>query len=108
MLPKQQRVDTKNINRIFKEGKFLVSSHFTFKFIQTGDGLPCRISFIAPKGVAQQAVVRNKLRRLGYTILTKHIHSAPSGIMGAFVFKQYEDDVSILDDEIKGILSKIN
>lgn len=108
MLPKQNRVDKKNIDLLFKEGKFLVSPSFTFKFILNTDNKEQRISFIAPKSIAKLAVKRNLLRRHGYEVLYKYIHQFPVGFLGVFVFKKFEDDISIIEDEIKKILNKIN
>jgi len=108
MLPKKNRVDKKGIDLIFKKGKFFASPNLTFKFILTGASIPPRISFIAPKAVARLAVKRNLLRRRGYTTLRKHINDFPAGLIGAFLFKKYQDDISILEDEIKTILNKIN
>ena len=107
MLPKKNRVDKSGINLIFKKGKFIVSPSFTFKFIKT-DEKGKRISFIAPKSIAKLAVKRNSLRRKGYLALEKHIKAFPSGILGAFVFKKIEEDVSKIENEIKNILNKIN
>jgi ribonuclease P protein component len=107
MLPKRNRVTKKEVDLIFKQGKFITSSFFTFKFIKT-DKNEIKISFIAPKSVAKLAVKRNLLRRKGYSVLQKYLSQFPSGISGVFVFKKYQDDISILENEIKAILSKIN
>lgn len=122
MLPKKNRADKKAVERIFKEGKFINSPFLTFKFIlkKENTGQTCenhrsdlctnvpRISFIAPKSVAKLAVKRNLLRRIGYNALGKYLNQFPAGILGAFVFKKYQEDTSIIENEIKDILSKIN
>lgn len=108
MLSKKNRVDKKNIDLIFKQGKYISSENLTFKFLLTETKTLPRISFIAPKNIAKLATMRNKLRRRGYTALRKHIHDFPLGLLGAFVYKKYEDDTLILEDEIKNILIKIN
>ena len=108
MLPKKNRADTKAVEKIFKEGKFFTSPNLTFKFITTNKNSAPRISFIAPKSVAKLAVKRNSLRRHGYTALAKYISQFPAGLVGAFVFKKYQDDLLILEHEIKNILGKIN
>jgi ribonuclease P protein component len=108
MLSKKNRVDKKNIDLIFTQGKFLVSPSLTFKFILTSNANPPRISFIAPRSVAKLATKRNKLRRRGYIALRKFITEFPFGLLGAFVFKIHEEDVSTLENEIKNILNKIN
>jgi ribonuclease P protein component len=116
MLKKKNRADKKDIDLLFKEGKFVNSPNLTFRFILiSGQALP-RISFIAPKSVAKLAVKRNKLRRRGYTALGKFIDKFPHGVLGAFIFKTRptgrsfgrEYEVSNIENEIKDILSKIN
>ena len=107
MLPKKNRADKKAVEKIFKEGKFLNSLNLTFKFI-INSTKNRKISFIAPKSVAKLAVTRNLLRRRGYAVLSKYINQFPLGIIGVYVFKKYQDDVSILENEIKTILAKLN
>jgi len=111
MLPKRNRVVKKEVDLIFKQGRFIASPNFTFKFVKIPTSQTCgnaRISFIAPKSVAKLAVKRNLLRRRGYSVLGKYIDHFPAGILGVFVFKKYQDDVSVIENEIKTILSKIN
>ena len=107
MLPKKNRMNKKGIDLIFKEGKSVFSPNLTFKFLITKLLVP-RISFIAPKAVAKLAVKRNLLRRCGYSALKKHISRFPLGITGVFIFKKYQDDISVIENEIKNILDKIN
>ena len=108
MLPKKNRADKKAVERIFKGGRVLNSPILTFKFVLTNNSTIPRISFIAPKNIAKLAVKRNLLRRLGYSVLKKYLKDFPAGIMGVFIFKKHQDDVSILENEIKNILNKIN
>ena len=108
MLSKNNRANKKDIEKIFKEGRFISSPNLTFKYILSSDSTDPRISFIAPKSVAKLAVKRNFLRRLGYDVLGKYINQFPSGVLAVFVFKKYQDDISIIENEIKNILSKIN
>ncbi len=107
MLPKKNRACVKEVEKIFKVGKSVFSPNLTFKYLETGDKTQ-KISFIAPKNVAKLAVERNSLRRKGYKALEKHIALSPVGLIGIFIFKKYQDDISTLENEIKNILSKIN
>lgn len=107
MLPKKNRVSVKEVDKIFKEGRFLVSPSLTFKYLKN-DTKRVKISFIAPKNVAKLAVKRNLLRRRGYSVLEKYINLFPSGIIGVLIFKKYQDDILIIENEIKNILNKIN
>jgi ribonuclease P protein component len=113
MLPKKNRAGKKTVEAIFKacppngrDGKFLNSFHLTFKFMLTGNTSK-QISFIVPKSVSKLAVKRNRLRRLGYSLLKKYIEGFPFGIQGVLVFKKYQDDPSILENEIKEIFNKV-
>jgi ribonuclease P protein component len=108
MLKKKNRADKKDIDYLFKKGKFLSFPNLTFKFLIDNNSSIPRISFITPKSVAKLAVKRNFLRRLGYNILKKYINNFPSGVIGVFVFKKYQDDKLIIENEIKNTLSKIN
>jgi ribonuclease P protein component len=108
MLPKKNRVGTREVDNIFKEGRILASPHLSFRYIKNASKEEAKISFIASKNVAKLAVKRNLLRRRGYSALKKFIHLFPLGVLGVFVFKKYQDDISILENEIKNILGKIN
>ena len=108
MLAKENRADKGDIDFLFKKGNSISSPNLNFKFILTTDAILPRISFIAPKNVAKLAVKRNLLRRRGYNTLRKHINDFPLGLIGVFLFKKYQDDVSIIENEIKNILNKIN
>ena len=106
MLPKKNRADKKDIDLLFKEVKFVNFPNLTFKYSLTSDKEK-KISFIAPKSVAKLAVKRNLLRRRGYSVLKKYLDQFPSGLLGIFVFKKYQEDALILENEIKTILKNL-
>lgn len=114
MLPKKNRVSKKEVDLIFKicppngrEGKSITSPNLTFKYFKNNSP-EVKISFIASKSVAKLAVKRNLLRRRGYLALGRRLDRFPVGIIGIFIFKKYQDDISIIENEIKIILEKIN
>ncbi|OGI94637.1 hypothetical protein A3A03_01185 [Candidatus Nomurabacteria bacterium RIFCSPLOWO2_01_FULL_40_18] len=106
MLPKKNRATTLEVEKIFKASKLLSSSSLSFRYFKNS-GQQTKISFIAPKSVAKLAVGRNMLRRRGYSALEKHLPRFPA-VTGVFVFKKYQNDTSILSNEIENILNKIN
>jgi ribonuclease P protein component len=108
MLPKTNRAEKKDIDLLFRVGKFLSSPVLALRFILMKKKSAPRISFIVPKSIVKTAVKRNLLRRRGYTALKKHINTLPPGTIGVFTFKKYEVNGPILEDEIKNILTKIN
>jgi len=107
MLPKKNRVDTKEVDLIFKKGRSLSSVNLSLKYLKN-NSQEVKISLIAPKNIAKSAVKRNLLRRCGYTALGKYFNQFPLGFIGVLVFKKYQDNILILEDEIKSILHKIN
>ena len=105
MLPKKNRADKKQIEEIFKKGRFLGSSNLTFRFLLSHPNR--QISFLAPKSVAKLAVKRNLLRRRGYSALKKYLELFPAGILGAFTFRKPLGSVFEVESEVKTILSKL-
>ena len=121
MLSKKNRVDKKEIDLIFKKGRFVGSQNLTLKFfINLDKTKEKKISFITPKSVSKKAVIRNLLRRRGYAVLEKYMKQFPVAILGVFIFnkksteffggrknKKYKPILN-LENEIKNILNKIN
>lgn len=108
MLPKKQRLNKKDIDLLFKSGKSIHSTNLTFKFILTSGKVVPHISFVAPKSLAKLAVKRNLLRRRGYDAIKKYINQFPLGLIGIFIFKKFQEDILVIENEIKTILNKIN
>lgn len=111
MLPKRNRANKKDIEKLFKNKGFLSSPSFTFRYTLLGSpGLPSRVSFLVPKKVTKSAFLRNKLRRIGYLALEKQIKILDFPIIGVFTFikiikKEAEKEIT---NEIKQIFSKIS
>jgi len=108
MLAKKNRVDKKGVDLLFKEGNTLFSPNLTFKFIKRGGKSAPQLSFVVPKSISKLAVKRNALRRLGYDALKPYLDGVPEGVVGVFLFKKYQGESSIIGNEIKNLLSKIN
>ncbi len=85
MISKQNRVNKGLFDKIFKEGAFIHSPIFMFKYIKT-PGNKGLFSFVAPKTVAKSAVKRNSLRRKGYNSL-RNI-GIIDGVSGVFFYKK--------------------
>lgn len=108
MIPKKNRVDKKNIEKIFKSRNFLNTSNFSFRFIIDHNSKLPRISVFVPKNIAKLAVKRNFLKRRTFNILKKYLDKFPTKIIGIFIFKKYEDNVLIIENNVKEIVNKIN
>lgn len=107
MMPKKNRAGTNEVKEIFKTSNSLGSPSFSLRYTK-GAGNDTKISFIVPKSVTKLAVKRNQLRRRGYAVLRKLSQGLPSGITGVFIFKRKEENVSVIENEIKNLLNKIN
>ena len=116
MFPKKNRADKNIIKKIFKEGRFINSDNISFKFFLDKNFSMPHISFVVPKKVAKSAVMRNRLRRLGYSVLNKYLSKFPDNFNGVFLFnnksiKLFNDKNQkphqTLEDDIKIILSKL-
>jgi ribonuclease P protein component len=108
MLPKKNRANRRDLQKVFKNCLYIHSPSLTFKYIQRyAQATPvvdCRISFVVPKSVSKKAVERNFLRRRGYDALARNLDMVPYPLVGVFVFKSPTID---LDNEIKAVFSKI-
>lgn len=88
-----------------KNGKALSSPLFVLRYIRAK---PPQYAFVAPKSVAKQAVLRNKLRRQGYNALGQN-PKIPN-VLGIFFYKKPTKVASFkeIKDDINTILTKIN
>jgi ribonuclease P protein component len=77
MLPKKHRITTELFQTIMKEGSFASGSVFSFRYIS--QKVP-QYAFVAPKKPFKTAVLRNKLRRQGYSALKKYPLKSAAGI----------------------------
>lgn len=112
MLPKKNRANTKQIEKLFKNKGFLSYLTFSFRYFKMSipgmdSGTESRISFIVPKKVAKSAVLRNKLRRIGYISLEKHFKLLPFPITGVFTFNKNNTNQTEIHNEIRDIFKKI-
>lgn len=105
MLPKKNRVSSKEIQQIFKFGKILHSPIFIFRYFKNENIKNNKISFIVPKTISKSAVKRNLLRRKGYIIIKKLFNLIPHPTIGVFVFKK--QNTENIENEIKNIIKKI-
>lgn len=109
MLPKTRRIERISFKNILTEGKRYNSKSFVLYLAKIGlygAETPSRVAFSVSKKVIKTAVGRNRLRRRGYSILGKYLQGLKPGFYIFFVYKnEFEKDYSILEEEIKGLLS---
>ncbi|TSC70546.1 MAG: hypothetical protein CEO12_267 [Parcubacteria group bacterium Gr01-1014_46] len=109
MLPKKRRIERKYFGQIMSQGKRYNSPSFTLYLakMDVGNGLPdSKFSFSVSKKVLKRAVDRNKLRRRGYSVISRNLKKIKPGFFVFFLYKKgFEKDYSLLEKEINGLLS---
>lgn len=108
MLPKKRRIERKDFGKILKASKKLNSPHFLLNIAIDKDISPSRFSFSISKKVAKSAVDRNRLRRIGYSIIEKNLNRLETGFSAHFVYKKITpvENFGSLEKEILELLSK--
>lgn len=106
MISKQNRVNKGLFDKIFKEGSFIHSPVFMFKYVKNPENKGL-FSFVVPKTVAKQAIKRNYLRRKGYNVL-RNI-GIIDGISGVFFYKKGTSQASNeeINNSIKAVFKNI-
>lgn len=106
MISKQNRVNKGLFDKIFKEGAFIHSPIFMFKYVKNLENKGF-FSFVVPKTVAKSAVKRNALRRKGYNSL-RNI-GILKGVSGVFFYKKGTSGATLpeINGSIEEILNKI-
>jgi ribonuclease P protein component len=105
MLNKKSRLTKELFQDVMDTGRTIPGRLFLFKFKKSNTP---KFALVAPKSLAKQAHLRNKLRRQGYYVLGK-ISKLPN-ITGVFLYKK-QQKIPIFKDiseDIHSILNKIN
>ena len=110
MLPKKRRIEKKEFKYIISKGKRLNSDNlllYIAKIDQKNIPKVSRFSFSVSKKVCKNAVDRNRLRRVGYSIIEKNIEKIIEKHLLFFVFKKNIISVKfdILEKEVLELLS---
>ena len=96
MLPKKNRVTTKDFRGVLKAGRVYHSPHFYLRSIPSGTDTQGQFSVVVSKKVAPGAVERNVLRRKLYGMLELHLKN----------FKKSEKTLIYLKEDIRKISRK--
>ena len=72
MLPKNQKISRSLFKKTINKKKNFSSPFFSLSFEKTNQSFQSRFSFVVSKKIANQAVLRNLLRRRGYSFLQKN------------------------------------
>jgi ribonuclease P protein component len=94
MFLKKKKVTKELFGQIMKKGAVFAGSFFVFR-VFVNLNLP-QYAFVVPKSMAKKAVIRNKLRRRGYSALRAFSVKNSQGI---FFYKK--NDIEIPFDKLK-------
>lgn len=109
MLPSSRRVNKAYFKEIFHKGSFFQSSNLSLIVLFSPSLAPeSRIAFSVSSKVAKSAVQRNKLRRQGYSVVSKLLKNIKPSYLGVFVLKNGATklDFESYREEIEKLLEK--
>ena len=109
MLKKERRISREYLKSLEKPIFFLNNGTLSVRVFENKDkGLCSKFSFSISKKIEKTAVVRNKMRRLGYDIVKEYMDSVKDGFFLKFVFNStYKDGIeSYIKREILDMLNK--
>lgn len=107
MLPKGRRIQRLYFKDLLKSNKRFNSTHFLLYVALKKDKGPSLFSFSISKKNCKNAVLRNKYRRRGYSVISKNLKYIKPGFMCFFVFKKGFTDLDYigLEKEIINLLT---
>lgn len=107
MLPKNRRIQKKLFSSTVLQGKRYNSPHFLAYITEIEKSKQSLFSFSVSKKVCKGAVDRNRLRRQGYSIVSKYLKEVLPGYTCFFSFKKGSNSIKF-DDIEKEIGSVLN
>lgn len=109
MLSKNWRIPKSEFQHILSKGKRYNSPLFLLYIVENKDHSSnnSRFAFSVPKTVAKTAVQRNRLRRLGYSVVQSHKDDVAKGYLVFFLYKKHKQilDFDLIESEIQELLS---
>lgn len=107
MLPKNRRIQKKLFSNTVLLGKRYNSPHFLAYVTEIDRSKQSLFSFSVSKKVCKGAVDRNRLRRQGYSIVSKHLKEVLPGFTCFFSFKKGSGTIKFeeMEKEMGSILN---
>ena len=107
MFSKKNRLNSREVEELFRSGKTISSRLFLLKFSISGTENHQKSAFSVPKKLIKSAFQRNSLKRKGFSALRTIKEYIPLGFYGVFVFRRKNATFSEIKQELEGILRKI-
>lgn len=110
MLPKKNRIPRSLFPKALNMSKRYVSTNLILNFVENTDSKTKEIkkfAFLVSKKVSKSAVLRNKYRRWGYSIVSKNIKKIKEGPLFVFVYKKNNQKLTYntIEKEVVELLS---
>ncbi len=108
MLPKTQRLTKRLIEEQMKHARRIQTAHFLVIYSPIEGQIPTKISLVVSKKVAKLAVVRNRLRRRGYSSIVPFLQKIQPGFLVLVQYKQLwmPENISDITEELSEAFKK--
>ncbi len=106
MLKKQQRISRTIIESLKEQKKVVVDSLFFLNYTLDKGQAGIKIGFSVPKKVSNKAVVRNKLRRIGYSIVKGMLSDFTNGSVLHFVYRKEPRGRIEAEESIRNLIQR--
>lgn len=91
---------------LFKNGtKTFKNSVFLLRFVENGD-FKSRFAFSVSKKISKDAVVRNRLRRIGYRLLSPFVSKSKENVLALFLYSKLPKDENEILVSLESILNQ--
>lgn len=110
MLPKQNRLNSLELQEVLKSGRSLYSNLLSFKYISVKGVKTSKFNFVVSTKVSKTAPKRNFLKRRGRHVIYKNLDNIKTGYRGVFFFKPEAKNVKFkqFEDDLLNLLKKAN
>jgi ribonuclease P protein component len=108
MLPAGRRIRRKDFKKIFSQGLFFSGKDISMVTLRFPGGTASKFVFSVSKKVAKGAVVRNSLRRKGYSVVRELIPKIAPSFFIVFIFNRLleKKELARLKQKIEKLLQE--
>jgi ribonuclease P protein component len=106
MLSRQNRLNKKELDFVFKKGSTFKKDFLLLKVIENKSDLPPKFSVVAPLKISKKTTQRNRLKRLMREALRREIGNVKKGVQAIFIaLPEIQDkDLETIHDLIDKLL----
>jgi len=108
MISKKYKLRQNDFKKYLVKTKVLSGQHLHIRFLKTK--LPeAHFSVVVPKKIAKTSVLRNKIKRRVYSVISKQIKKFPQGLLCVVFLRKGSPTLSFknLQEELQALLEQI-